>query len=82
MDTSLDTHDIIARGQALFDTTIRPRLAQERPGDLLAIDVRSGDFQVSADDMEAEDRLRVRHPDAALFVRRVGDAAAHFVGQG
>jgi hypothetical protein len=81
MNTSMATQDIIARGQELFET-IKPRLVGELPSSFLAIDVQSGDYQVSVDDTEAEDRLLIRHPKAVLFVRRVGNAAAHFAGKG
>ena len=75
-------HEVITLGQQLFESRIAPLVSGHRPDDFLAIDVLSGDFETDEDDMTAEDRLRTRQPDADLFVRRVGDVAAHLVGGG
>jgi hypothetical protein len=42
----------------------------------VAIDVESGDYEVSDDDDEAFGRLEERHPKAVFFVLRVGPEGA------
>lgn len=66
----------------LFEQRIKPMVADKAPDDFLAIDVLSGDYEVAADDLTPGDKLRERHQDARIFLRRVGDEAAYTVGGG
>ncbi len=75
-------HDTIERGQVLFDTQIAERVRGEDSNDFLAIDTLSGDYEIAPDDLSPSLRLRKRHPDAVIYVRRVGDEAAYTVGGG
>ncbi len=76
------SNDTIERGQRLFETQIEPRLTGRNPDDFLVIDVLSGDYEVSSDEISGRDSLRVRRPDAIIYLRRVGDEAAYTVGGG
>lgn len=78
----LETDEIVERGQAIFDAHIKPLIGDKNPDDFLAIDINSGDFEVAPDDLTPGDKLRARHPDARVFLRRVGDDAAYSVGRG
>lgn len=75
-------HDTIERGQALLETQIAERVHGEDSNDFLAIDTLSGDYEIAPDDLSPSLRLRERHPDAVIYVRRVGDEAAYTVGGG
>ncbi len=75
-------HETIERGQVLFETQIAERVHGEDSNDFLAIDILSGDYEIAADDLSPSLRLRERHPDAVIYVRRVGDEAAYTVGGG
>ena len=70
------------RADAIFEQRIRPLVAGEDPDAFLAIDILSGDFEVAPDDITPGERLRVRHQNARIFLRRVGDEAAYSVGGG
>ena len=74
--------DTVERGQSIFETQIEPRLIGENPDDFLAIDILSGDYEIAPDDLTPSQHLRERHPDAVIFLRRVGDEAAYSVGGG
>ena len=67
---------------ALFEQRIKPLVANENPDSFLAIDVLSGDYELAADDLTPSDKLRARHQNARIFLRRVGDEAAYTVGGG
>lgn len=82
MTTEPKLHDTIQRGQILFETQIAERVHGEAPNDFLAIDTLSGDYEIAPDDLTPSLRLRERHPDAIIYVRRVGDEAAYTVGGG
>lgn len=71
---------IANRGDALYETEVRPRLSPEDDGMLVAIDVDSGAFVVDADELEALQRLRRRCPDAQIWLKRVGSRHVHRFG--
>lgn len=75
-------HNTIERGQIIFESQIASRLSDENPDDFLAIDILSGDYEIGPNDLTPSQRLRARHPDAVIFLRRVGDEAAYSVGGG
>ncbi len=77
-----ELHSTIERGQSIFEECVRPLVADDDPNDFLAIDIISGDYEVAPDDLMPSDKLRARHPDAVIYLRRVGDEAAYTVGGG
>jgi len=81
-ETETESQASIKRGQAIFETRIKAHLEYEDPNDFLAIDTVSGDYEINSDDVAVSERLRSRQPDAVIYVRRVGDEAAHTIGGG
>lgn len=79
---TLELEPLAERANALFEARIKAELVSENPNHFLAIDVKSGDYEVSPDDLTPGDKLRARHPDALVFLRRVGDESAYFIGGG
>ena len=71
-----------AQANALFDARIAALVTDKDPQDFVAIDAESGDYEVDAHHNLASDRLQARHPDARLFVRRVGDECAYEITGG
>ena len=68
------------RGHALYARRIRPKLAHEKKGRVVALDVQTADFEVADDVLTAADRLRVRHPKAKIWLERVGYRTLHKFG--
>lgn len=70
-------HEKLARlGTEVF-ATVLPSLRPEDDGKFVAIDVRTGQFDIDEDDYTAVMRLRSRLPDAEIWLERVGQPAAH-----
>lgn len=74
--------ETIKQGQALFESQIAGKLAAENPDDFLLIDVLTGDYVVSSDEVAGRKKLYSRHPEAVIYLRRVADEAAYTVGGG
>ncbi len=73
-------HDIIQRGQALYEKTVRPIVEPARTGDFVVLDVESGDFEVNADKLVALNRLLDRRPLAVAYIVRAGRPTAVTLG--
>ncbi len=68
------------RGDALYETRVRPRLDPGDEGKFVAIDIETGDFAIDADELKAGNKLRKRIPDAQIWMVRVGCRSVHRVG--
>jgi hypothetical protein len=63
---------IAERGRELFDSVIKPKVQDLPARDFVAIDIESGDFETGPESLEVTHRLLERHPEAQIFMRRVG----------
>ena len=77
---SLPPAEVVRRGEELYNRLLRTRLEADHKGQIAAIDVDSGDYEVGATVLEASDRLRLRRPDAEVFLLRIGDRALYRIG--
>jgi hypothetical protein len=68
------------RGDAIYASDVRPRLAAEDDGKFAAIDIESGAYEIDADELEACDRLRARVPEAQIWMVRIGSRSVHRFG--
>ena len=68
------------RGNEIFERDIKTRLETEDDGKFIVIDIETGAYEVDADEMAASDRLRARHPEAQIWLRRVGSPHARRFG--
>jgi hypothetical protein len=73
--------EIAERGQALYDRTIRDRLDVSTRGKFLALDIDTGDYEIDADERSALKRALAKHPDAALYLLRIGHPTAYRLGR-
>ena len=60
------------RGDRWYETQIRQKVEAGHQGKIVAIDIETGDFEVDAREIAACDRLEARHPDAQIWIVRVG----------
>ena len=76
--------DEIARlGDEIYERDIRKQVEADHDGELLAIDVDSGNWAVGDELLDAVDRLRAQHPEAINVWRlRVGYRAVASIGGG
>jgi hypothetical protein len=71
------------RGENIFQREIEPALSGRDPRHFVAIDIKSGAYEVDPDEEAATDRLLERVPNAYIWLRKVGSPyARHFGGRG
>lgn len=69
--------EIARRGNEIYQRNIRSQVMPQHKGQFLILDILSGDYEIDADDMSAEERLRARRPDGVLFGLRIGYTSAY-----
>lgn len=72
--------ELARRGDAIYETQVRPGLPPGDEGKFVAIDVESGLFEVDGDEVEACQRLKQRCADAQIWLVRVGSRYVHRFG--
>ena len=81
-EEKLSNAEIGRRGDEIYDRVIRSQVEPEKNGQIVAIDVHTGDWEISEDGIEASHRLHARNPNAQGWQRRVGSRyLAHFGGR-
>ena len=73
--------EIADRGQALFEKKIRRTLAPADRGKFLVLDVETGEYELDVDELAAMKRARLKRPDGAFYVLRVGHRTAYRLGR-
>lgn len=68
------------RGQEIYERHIRPAVETTRPGQFVAIDIETGDYEVDKDDFTATEHLLMRQPKAQIWLVRVGSPATYRIG--
>ena len=68
------------RGDAIYESEVRPQLKPEDEGKFAAIDIESGSYEIDADELKAGNRLRARIPKAQIRMVRVGHRSVHRIG--
>ena len=77
------TEEICSRGQALYETKLKPIVETESNiGKLISIDIETGDYEIADSLITTGDRLRARHPEVVMFGARIGYDAVYAVGTG
>lgn len=71
---------IARRGDAIYESKVKPLLKPRDRGKYVAIDVRSGDFEIRSDRLAAIDRLQARKPDAICWMVRIAAPFVTFFG--
>ena len=60
------------RGDALYESEVRQQVEEGNHGKILAIDIETGSFEVDTSETAACDRLETSHPDAQIWMIRIG----------
>jgi hypothetical protein len=63
---------IARRGRQMYERQVRPRIAGEKKGRIVALDIETADFEVADDALHAAEQLRKRRPSARIWIERIG----------
>lgn len=74
--------EVAQRGDELYERDVRLHLKDEDEGKFVVIDVETSAYEIDSDELAASDRLLAKHPDAQVWLRRVGSDHARRFGRG
>jgi hypothetical protein len=67
-------------GKEIYEREIRSLVEPEHYGEVVAIDIDSGGYEVAPDHLTAVQRARAKYPGGRLFALRVGFPALARIG--
>ena len=70
------------RGDEIYDRDVRAEVEPQHDGEIVAIDLDSGAWEVDPDEITAARRLAARHPDAQIWAVRAGSRYLSRFGAG
>jgi len=70
--TRYNKDEIATRGEAIYEEKVRPNLKKKDRGKYVAIDVKSGEYEIAADLLLACDRLEARVSEPRTWGVRIG----------
>ncbi len=53
---------------------------EENIGKIISIDIETGEYEIDADPIVTGRRLQAKHPDAAIYGKRIGYNAVFAIG--
>jgi hypothetical protein len=68
----LTSDEIVQRGKEIYYRDVLPKIEPGNDGRIVAIDIYTGEFEMSDDLKTCLDRLKERVPAAEVFLMRVG----------
>jgi hypothetical protein len=80
-DLEYTPSEIANRGKDLYERDIRAEVELGNFGKMLALDVRSGAYELGDDSLTALNRLTAKKPDAQVYMMRVGYPTAAQIGK-
>ena len=73
--------EISQRGEELYEQSIRSLVeTEENIGRFISIDIETGDYEIDTDVLAPALRLQAKHPDAAIYGKRIGYNAVFAAG--
>ena len=70
---------VVSRGKAIYQQ-LRDKVEPEHKGRILAIDVKTGDYEIDDKVAVALDRVRAKNPDAMVYCLRLGSPGVYRMG--
>lgn len=72
--------EIARRGQTFYEQQLRTQVAADNIGKFLALDIKTGEYEIDTDERAALKRAKAKRPDAPLYLLRIGSPTAYRLG--
>lgn len=79
--TEFTVEEVVRLGEEIYYRDILPFIELGDEGQVVAVDVRTGEYEMAEDALTSASRLQARVPGSEVFVTRVGYSALHRIRQ-
>ena len=70
----------IKKANQIYEIQLKEKLEKDHKGEIVAIEIASGDFFLGKNEIEAYEKAVKKYPDKTFVYKRIGYQATHFVG--
>jgi hypothetical protein len=77
---SYSSHEIAERGRQLYEQQLCEKVTPGNVGKFLVIDIETGEYEIDKEELAALRRAKAKHPDAPLYMVRIGYRTAYQLG--
>ncbi len=74
------SHEIAERGRKFYEEQLRATVTPGNVGKFLVIDIETGEYEIDREELAALKRAQAKHPEAALYMVRIGSQTAYQMG--
>jgi hypothetical protein len=67
-------------GEEIYERDIRAKVEKDHFGEVLVLDIESGDYEIDENHLDALTRLKARRPESVCYALRVGYPALAKIG--
>ena len=79
-DRKYTTEETLARGEAIYRRDICSKVEPRHNGEYVVIDIVTGDYSISGNELAAFDLAEQKNPNGWFYVKRIGHEAVHRIG--
>jgi len=72
VNTLINKEKFALIGDQIYEQKLKGIIEDQHKGKFVAIDVNSEDFEIDAKEINAVDRLNIRHPNSQIWLKRIG----------
>ncbi len=70
----------IKKANLIYEKRLKEKLEKEHKGEIVAIEINSGDFFLGNNEISAYEKAIKKHPNKTFVYKRIGYKATHFIG--
>ena len=74
---TINKERLVARGEEIYQQRLKDRLEPTHYGQIVAIEVESGDYFIGKSVTEAAKKARAKHPQKFFYFVKIGFPAVH-----
>jgi hypothetical protein len=72
----VDKKELVEKGKEIY-RKIKDRLEPAHKGEIVAIEVKTGDYFLGKDMVEADEKAREKYPDEVFYFNKIGYRAVY-----
>ncbi len=74
---TIDKNELVAQGEEIYEKKLKDKLEPGHKGEIVAIDIKSGDYFLGKSVIEADKKAREKHPDEVFYFNKIGYRAVY-----
>ena len=75
--SDVNLKEIPKRGRIIYETSLKEKLEPEHKGEIVVIDIETGEYFLGSDLNEADEKAREKYPNKVFYAVKIGFPALY-----